>query len=293
MPAQRADDRSRETSLRGWRGVETPLVVAAVLLVVAFYYWTVWANQGFEDWGDQDYYRLLVRGWRKGQLALDKQPSPELLALADPHDPAQNGPHRLADASYFRGKYYLYFGAAPALTMMLPYTLITGREMTMGAAVFGFSTVAFGAATGLWLAVRRRYFPGSSVVIAPLGVLALGFGTHLLALLQRPAFWELPIAAGIAFTFLALAGVYRAIHAPKGWRAMAGAGLCLGLAVASRPTCLFAAPMLLAPIWCGWRERTTPGAQSWWRLAAAAALPLAGCGLAIMAHNYARFGNVL
>ncbi len=270
---------------------ERILVAGALALVLSFYAWTAAVNGGFEGWGDQDFYRLLVRGWMKGQLAIDKEPTPALLALADPYDPAQNGAHRLADASYYRGKYYLYFGAAPALTLMVPWRLLTGQEMTMGAAVFVFGVVAFLAASGLWLALRRRYFPNSAVLVAPLGVLALGFGTHLLALLQRPAFWELPIVAGIAFTLLALAATYRAIHGDRPRRAMAFAGFFLGLAVASRPTCLFAAPLLLAPVWLAWLKKDA--ANPWWRLTLAAALPLAACGLALMAHNYARFGSVL
>ena len=273
------------------RNVERALVVAALAAVFWFFHWTVAVNGGFEDWGDQDFYRLLVRGWMKGQLAIDKEPASALLALADPYDPAQNGAHRLADASYFRGKYYLYFGAAPALTLMLPWRLLTGQEMTMGMAVFAFAVVAFLVAGGLWLSLRRRYFPQSAVFVAPLGVLALGFGTHLLALLQRPAFWELPIVAGIAFTLLALVATYRAMHGTRPRRAMAAAGFFLGLAVASRPTCLFAAPLLLAPLWLAWRRKDE--ANPWWRLALAAALPLGACGLALMAHNYARFGSVL
>lgn len=275
------------------RRVEIMLTVAAAALVIWFFHWTIAANRGFEDWGDSDYYRLLVRGWQKGQLAMDKQPKPELLALADPYDPAQNGAHRMGDVSYFRGKYYLYFGAAPALTLMLPFNLITGREMTTGVAVFWFCIAAFLAVSRVWLALRRRYFPESGMVMAPLGVLALGFGTHLLALAQRPSFWELPIAAGLAFSLLALAAVYRAIHGGHPLRWMMLAGLCLGLAVASRPTCLLAAPMLLAPIWYTAKRRGETRAPSWWRMAVAVALPLGVCGLAVMAHNYARFGNPL
>lgn len=267
------------------------LTGAAFVLVLWFYYWTVAANNGFDDWKEMDYFRLLVRGWLKGQLHLDIEPRPELLALPDPYDPAQNDAYKLGDASLYRGKYYLYFGAAPAATLMLPYRLITGHEMPMGAAVFVFASLAFLAAGGLFLAIRRRYFPRSGLIMAPLGVLALGFGTHLLALAQRPMIWELPIAGGAAFTLLAVVSCYRAIHGrhPVAW--MAAAGLALGLAVGSRPPTLFAAPLLLAPVWFAWREGNP--ARAWWRKALAAALPVGLCGLALMAHNYARFDSPL
>ena len=155
------------------------MAAAALLFVVGAFRWVVAANNGFEDWGDLDYYKLLVRGWQKGQLHIDKDPSPELLALADPYDPAQNGPHKMGDISLYRGRYYLYFGPTPAFTLMWPWRVITGREMTSGAATWVFCSVAVTAASLLWLGLRRRYFPESHAWVAPLGVLALGFGTHL------------------------------------------------------------------------------------------------------------------
>ncbi len=274
-----------------WRWLERAAVVAALAATVWFYHWTVAANDGFEDWGDVDYFRLMVRGWKKGHLHLDTEPRPELLALADPYDPAQNAGLKLGDASLYKGKYYIYFGPVPALTLMWPWGAITGQELKMGTAALVFATVAFLAASALWLALRRRYFPASSWLTAPLGVLALGFGTHLLAVAQRPSIWELPIAAGVAWTTLAVLCAYAAIHGRRPLLAMAGAGLCLGLAVGSRPSCLLAAPVLLAPVWIAWRRRQA--GRDWWRLGLAAAGPLAACGLALMAYNYARFENPL
>jgi hypothetical protein len=271
------------------RRLEQLLTAGAMAVVVWFFHWTVAANNGFANWDDLDYYQMLVRGWKKGQLHLDHEPSPDLLALPDPYDPALNEGVKLGDATLYRGKYYLYFGSAPALTVMLPHSLLTGRTMTMGTAACIFVTLAFLTASGLWLAIRRRYFPASAIVMAPLGVLLLGFGTHLLALAQRPMIWELPIAGGVFFTLLAVAACYRAIHGPRPLLAMAAAGLCLGLAVGSRPTCLFAAPLLLGPVWLAWRNN--PRGREWLRRAVAAIVPLGACGLALMAHNYARFDS--
>lgn len=277
---------------RAARWFERALVAATMAAAVWFFHWTTAANAGFGDWDEVDYFKLLVRGWKKGQLSLDIAPKPELLALADPYDPAQNAPHRLGDATLYKGKYYIYFGPAPALTVMLPWNLVTGREMSMGTAVFVFSCLGYFAACGLWLALRRRYFPESHLLVAPLGVLALGSGTHLLALVQRPMFWELPIAAGIAFALLAAAAIYAAVHGRRPLAMMALAGVLLGLGVGSRPTVLFAAGMLLLPVWLAWRERD-PARPAWWRLGLAGTVPLGLCGLAIMAHNYARFDNPL
>lgn len=271
--------------------VEAVLVAVATACVLWFFYWTTEANDGFQDKGDVDYFRLMVSGWRKGQLHLDKEPDPKLLALADPYDPAQNAGLKLGDASLYRGRYYIYFGPVPALLVMWPYTAITGSEMCVGEAAFVFAVIAFLALVALWLALRRRYFPASAAWIAPLGVLVLGFGAHLLAVAQRPLIWELPIAAGVAFSTLAAIACFWAMHGQRPQLAMALAGLCLGLGVGSRPTCLLATPMLLAPLWLA--SRGPGGWRASFRLALSAALPLAACGVALMAYNHARFDNVL
>ena len=273
------------------RRLEIFLTLSALAMVLWFYQWTVSTSGGFGQPGAGDYYHFLVQGWRQGHLYLSKEPPPEMLQLADPYDPAQNAPWRLGDASYFRGHYYLYFGAAPAFLLMLPYDVITGRDMPVGTAVFVYCVAGFLASAALWLAIRRRYFPESAVWTGALGVLVLGFGTHVLALARRPLVWELPIAGGYAFSMLALLLVYVALHGKRPVLAMTAAALSLGLAIASRPTCLFGAAMFLPAIWWWWRTRRVDGV--WWKAAIGAAAGMGACLIAIGAHNYARFGHAL
>ncbi len=65
--------------MRRW--LEWLCVAGAMALVLWFYHWIVRINNGFEDSGDLDYHQFLVRSWVKGHLYLDKERSPELLAL--------------------------------------------------------------------------------------------------------------------------------------------------------------------------------------------------------------------
>jgi len=280
------------TGHRGFvRGLEAALTACALVVVVWFYHWTVASSGGFLKPGEEDYYNFLVRGWRSGHLYMSKEPRPEMHALADPYDPAQNHAVRMGDASYFRGRYYLYFGAAPAAVLMLPYGLLTGRELATTSAIFAYCTVGFLALSGLWLAIRRRYFPGSAFWISPLVVLMLGLCTHVLVLQRRPLVWELPISSGFAFSMLALVALYRALHGNRPVLGLGAAGLSYGLAIASRPTCLFGALMFLPVLWQ--LRRTLGFSRQWWRGVIAAAGALTLCGLAVLAHNYARFGDPL
>jgi len=192
------------------------------------------------------------------------------------------------DASYYKGRYYLYFGLTPAVTLLWPYAVLTGREMPTGAAVVIFCCIGFLAGSATWLAFRRRYFPTSPGWMAPLGVLAFGLGTHVLALLSRALWWELAIAGGFCFGMLAIAAAYRAIHCERRATWLCIGALCLGFAVGARPTWFLAVGLLIPPVWLARAE-----GRAWRPMALAAGLTFGACLVALFAYNYARFGNFL
>src|ERR1700722_18001157 len=94
------------------------LAAALLSCVAAVQLWVLTA--GFIGWpGYTNYYAQLTDSFLHGQLSLRTLPPPKLLALPDPYDPVANGPYRLHDAILFDGKYYLYWGPAPALIAAL------------------------------------------------------------------------------------------------------------------------------------------------------------------------------
>ncbi len=270
-------------------------VAVLCLLVGWFYLWTVRSTgaEWVREEHRRDYYNLLIDGWIEGQLHMKVEVPAELLALKNPYDPGERRPGLgLHDASFYRGKYYVYFGVAPAVTLMLPWRVVTGADMPLPYAVLIFVYGGFLASVALFGAVRRRYFPESGWLVHTLGVLTLGLAGAGLVLLRRPDMWELPIGGGYCFAMLALLGVWRSAHAatPAGRRRwLAGAATLLGLAIASRPTYLFALPMFAAPWVLGWRlEGRLP-----WRDMMASVVPLALVGAAMAWHNWARFDHPL
>lgn len=285
------------------------LTCGAAGMVLWLYWWTAGAVGGLSDPTEQpiynDYYNHLVSGFVKGHLHMDVPVSPGLMALPDPYDPAQNEPHRMTDASYYQGHYYLYFGVAPAVTLLLPYRLLTGEFLPTPWAIVIFCGIGFVAASTLFCLIGRRFFPDAPAWTAPLGVLILGIGSTAAVLTRRPFFWELASAGGFAFSMLALLSLYLASMeadpmtrpsrggrfakaiGPSGW--MAAAGLFLGLAVASRPTYVFACPLLAIPLVL--RARSNGIGRGWWRMALAGGSTVACVGVALMAYNYARFDN--
>ena len=268
-------------------------------LVVAGYF--VSAGLGGSEWGHAEpgtlYYQALARGFSAGQLALKKEAPAGLAQLSDPYDPAANArylyaPYQLNDLSYFRGKFYLYFGVTPALLLFWPWLAVTGHDLPHKYAAAAACSVGFLAAAGLLRALWRRYFAGVSGWSVVAGALALGLGTSALVMLQRPGVSEVPISCAYGLVALALAALWRALHAPGRevrWLALAGASY--GLALGARPSELPGAAILLVPVLVlAARSGPRPGLGRW---LAAAGLPVLCAGAGILLYNHLRFGDAL
>jgi tetratricopeptide (TPR) repeat protein len=234
-----------------------------------------------------NYYNLLVRGFRVGQLNLGTEVPPGLARLADPYDPAAHAGYPVLDMSYYKGKLYLYYGVTPAVLLFWPYVALTGNYLPQKDAVLVFCIVGFLVSVGLLIALWRRYFAEVTFVAVAAGTLALGLATCMPSLLARCDVWEVSISCGYALTMLALAAVWKALHEPQRrcwW--LAAASLAYGLAVGARPSLLFGAVILLVPVAQAWRER-----QRVWTLLVAAIAPIALVGLGLMLYNALRFDS--
>lgn len=277
------------------------LIVTLVLATLAYFFWTTVLS--FDEvpringktHRETDHYNLLARGFLKGHLHLDAEPPAALLAAPNPYDPKSRGPVEvLHDASLYRGKYYIYFGPAPVVTLFAPFTLLTGRDLPIPYGVLFFASVAYLALAATFLFLQRRHFPAASLWSIVAGLIALGGASMLVALLRRPHIWEIAGATGLAYFALALYCLVRAIHSPRPIRWTAFGGLALGLAIAARPTWIvcspvFALPLLVRP---PAHRRTEPDPYGWRALLAAAGT----CTLIVLglfAYNYARFENPL
>lgn len=239
------------------------------------------------------YYNRLVDGFRSGHLYLAGDPPPELGQLNNPYDPKENGPYRLHDATYYKGKYYLYFGPVPALVLFWPYVAITGEYLWHRQAVAIFGSATFLVSVGLLCAIRRRYFPRAGAWTMFFAVIGLGFANTIPIVLRRPDVWEIPITCSAMFIMLVLVALWQAIHRPEqrvGWTAVASA--FYGLAIGARPPVLLGAAMLLVPAFYAWR-RDRAGFATLGRLALAAVIPVTVAGLGLMVYNWLRFDSPL
>ncbi len=245
-----------------------------------------------------DYYNYLVSGFRKGSLALDITVPPALIAAKNPYDPAGRpagiAPH---DVSYFKGHYYLYFGVVPVVTLFWPFRILAGCDLSMTYAAIAYEVGAWCLVAWLWLRIVRDHFPRAGLTTQLSGLLALGIAGGQLVVARRTSFWEIPIEAGYFYLVCTAAASYLALESAHRRRWLAVAGFSLGLAIGCRPTLVGAGPGLaLVVIAVAGRSRLEGDKALWRRLLlalAAAGIPFLAVFGALLAYNFARFGNPL
>lgn len=232
-----------------------------------------------------DYYTLLTHGFLKGQLSLDLEVPPALLSCPDPYDPAQRPPGAAHDAVLFGGRYYIYHGVTPVLTLLLPFRLITGVDLPLALAVWVFCLVGTAAIGAMLLDVVRRCRPETSPWALAGVTIAVWLGGMTTVLLCRHSFYDLAIAGGFCFSALAVYALARAMReatpAPA-WLSVSS--LCWGLAIGARPNLVVACVGVCAVVALPrvWRDQ---------RRLAALVLPFMAVAVGLASYNHARFGN--
>ena len=256
-----------------------------------------WIANGVAPWdGDRanvwHHYEYLAEGFLSGHTSLSVEPAPALLRLRDPYDPAANAGLRLWDASLYRGKYYLYYGPAPAAVLMAPWRLVTGRMLPQRMAVALFAAGGFAGLALLLAGVRRACFPALPGGAMALVLLAAFHAAWLPVILRRPGVWELPIVSAAACLWWALYFLWRFRESGGRVRWAAAAGAALAVMIGCRVTNVFEAAivilLLLAPSGAG----HAAGPRRIGAACAAAAIVGLG-GAALLLYNHARFGNWL
>lgn len=262
------------------------------VLAVAWFY--AWAPASFPvRWLNAQpvgLYHELADAFLDGHLYLQRQPDPHLTVLPDPYDPAQNKPWRVNDVSYYGGRYYLYHGPAPALTLFAPVKLLTGRYLTDAGAVFLFCLGGFITSLAVLLALKRNHLPRCPdlVVVCSASMLALGDGYQ--AVLRDPTINQVAIASAYFFLMVALLGILWSLESRnRTWLALAS--LAYGLAIASRPNYVFGAFALAVPLWVGWRQDRGQQPRPTCLLLAAI-LPITSVITVLLLYNYLRFDSL-
>lgn len=284
---------ARVAGKRIWHPASLVAVFLAVELLygwlVSVGHWTLWPDT-------TAYYDLLAEAFLNGQVSLLIEPPPALEGFENPYPTAnRRGIEVVPDASYFDGKYYLYWGPAPALGLTLVklgLNRVVGDQYIVFAAVSGiflFSTLTL-------LYIRNKQFPLIPPWLLTLSVVVVGSIHPMLWVLNRPAIHEAAIAS--AQTFL-VAGLFFALPLLDGsrmevWR-IALVGTLWSLAIATRATlALPIGALVVATALELFRNHDRSFHRSrFLRKVLILLLPMIVTSALLGAYNLVRFGNVL
>ncbi len=237
-------------------------------------------------------YKILGQAFLSGQTYLTIPPSPKLLALPNPYDPASHAHVRfLLDASLYNGRYYLYFGPVPALLPWIPVKWLTGISLSDLQLAFFFC--ATGTCYLVWLLaeIARRQPPilRWGMLFA---VVAVCFGTWIPQMLHQPGIYVPAVAGAYCFMALGLLSLwYGSLYSTSQsayWKLLGS--LCFGLTIGCRMFYAFNAVILLA-VWLA-AMRNRHGWRTPIREALYLGTPWSLCIAGLAAYNYARFGSV-
>ncbi len=269
-------------------------LAASGLVLGIFLSLNVKATVPLSDREPTSYYQLLTEAFLSGRTYLSLEPDTRLKALADPWAGAQGVP-RAHDATYYNGKYYLYFGMGPVLSLMAPWRLLTRTYLREGTATGLFCAAGFLLSALLYLRCKRRYFPSISPWWTFLAVLAVGLGSFLPFVDASPRIYDVPITCAFAFCMLSANAMFSAAAATRARGCVASillASAAWAMAITARPNYVFG----LIPLWVGmaliyrWNRRASgPHSRLRFWLAALGPPALACAGIAF--YNYVRFND--
>ncbi|MBF0481009.1 MAG: hypothetical protein HQK81_03615 [Desulfovibrionaceae bacterium] len=273
-------------------------------LVIAFYVWTSISGRPSDfSPNNKGYYGRLSEAFLAGRTYFEERPPEELKTLKDPYDPAQRNPRiegsaaYLHDASYYNGKYYIYFGPVPSLVLGAPFKLITGLDFNEYLLPAVFCALTYLAGMLIIVRLRRALAPNASNLAVFAACLAYGLCGTQLFMLRRPSVYEASIAAGVFFTLAAILTLLPVVLSVTTFRKKL-AGLVLGsvflaLAVGSRQSYLLSIPPVALLLWVALGEKRRPAQGKPGRFAMAAAFVLPGAALigCLLIYNYVRFDS--
>jgi len=238
-----------------------------------------------------DYYSSQVHGFLSGHLYLDQAADP---GLASPDPAIRAKAPFLLDASYYKGRYYLYFGVVPAALLLLPYALLTGGDLDPRWLVVLCSAAGFLFSVGILRMAGRDHFQRLGAGYYASAVAVLAFASAVPSLLTWGKFYEVAIASAYGFTMAGAFWIYRALsERGRPLLQIALASLCMGLAVGCRPDLVLNVPVVAfaAFLSAARIKDDQSSSRDLMRSLIAAVAPAAFVGALLALYNFERFGN--
>jgi hypothetical protein len=251
--------------------------------------WNIFANAPCAIGGYGD----LTNAFVHGSVSLLIPVDPRLPLAKNPYDPASRIPKTdaLWDYSYYKGKYYLYFGPVPALLIDVPWQLVSGYVPVENVTVLILALANVALFALLVYLLVTRFFPDVPLGFEALVLILYVFASLMPFMCSRPAMYEIAIGGAVDFALLFFIAILCSLREEsRRWRWLALASASAGLAAGCRPTAIF----LLLPLGFLWlfQHRREPVGRIALGEFAAIALPALLSVAALFGYNDARFGDV-
>lgn len=280
-------------------------IVFMIIIVCSFFAWTVFSSYTSSNLPitkqkaalNENYqqYDKLVDALLVPRYALLDNPHPYLEKDGDPYDMQLREKRQFDypwDTAYYNGQYYVYFGVVPAVSVLMPYKLLTGNNLDLDYPILAFSCLFIIGLYGVYSLLVNRYFPNISFGLYWTGLFILLTALNLSWCLRRTLVYELAITSGICFAvwgifFILLSGGFN-------WKAYICcflSGMCTALSVGCRPTQIFVSVIVIAAGFLYIKENGKLFTIANIFKMILFLLPYAAIGLALMKYNYERFND--
>lgn len=286
---------------KNWQKV-TAIILVAVQAIIFWnmIHWNTTALNWHKSLTHHQQYYELIDAFKDGHLYLKDDASKEMTELDNPYDTRERELKKVTykwDHAYYDGKYYVYFGAAPAILLYLPYNLITGNDLPNYIAVFIFGImIMIGILLLLW-EIIKKWFRNTPFALYLLLSVVFGAAACLAYAVQKPDFYLVPSLGAIMFGLFGLAFWLSAERKNEdgttsliSWRLVIGSA-CVAMIAGCRPQLLVVTVFGIILFWNSvFKERTLFSKKSL-KQTVAVCLPFVIVGAAVMWYNYARFGS--
>ena len=230
-----------------------------------------------------------------GNVYLAQQPSKELMNLSNPYDNTLRNAENVDyvwDMAYYNGKYYVYFGILPVITVMAPYKIITGQYMELNKVVFIFATLTVIFIIKTIMLIFRRWFKNVPFKFLILFIIAVISGGLIMWICRRPVTYEVAIISGYYLVIQGIFFILKTIEKEKiNYVYMCLSCLSLALSVACRPN-LMIASLLIVPVLLKIFIDNVKNKKNILKNIFVVAIPYGIVGISLMIYNYVRFDSI-
>jgi len=190
----------------------------------------------------------------------------------------------LGDHTYYKGKYYSYFGMAPVILLFAPYKLITRNYLPNSMGAFLFSSIATILLMLLWQQIAQNYLKKFSYFFFLISSTALYAFSFIPVLLSISVFHIIPQYSALAFTILGTIMLLQAREKLSS-KYLIISSFSFALAVACRASALFWSILIPVMLWDKRKELINVNKVL------AIIIPFLIVGSILAWYNYARFDS--